>query len=81
MVHDGCNYFSFRAIFCPFTRDSPKNQNLRKTEKKKKKPGESSFYTSVPKIMTTCYSVPEIWCMTNVIVTFHFGLFLCLLPP
>ena len=31
-----------------------------------------------------CYTVPEIWCMTNVIVIFHFGLFFvffALLPP
>ena len=29
--------------------------------------------------MTTCYTVPEIWCLTDVII-FHFGLFLALLP-
>ena len=26
------------------------------------------------------YTVPEIWCMTDVIVVFHFGLFFTLLP-
>ena len=31
--------------------------------------------------MIICYTVPEIWCMTNVIVIFHFGLFFALLPP
>ena len=40
-----------------------------------------SFYTSVPKIMIICYTVPEIWCMTNVIFIFHFWLFFALLPP
>ena len=25
--------------------------------------------------------VPEIWCVTDVIVTSHFGLFFALLPP
>ena len=35
----------------------------------------SSFCNSVPKIMTICYTVYEIWCMTDVI-TFHFGSFL-----
>ena len=27
------------------------------------------------------YIVPEIWCVTDVIVIFHFGLFFSLLPP
>ena len=40
----------------------------------------SSFYTSVPKIMIICYTVPVIWCITDVIVIFHFGLFFALLP-
>ena len=38
----------------------------------------SSFHTSVPKTMIICYTVPEIWCMTGVIVIFHFGLFFAL---
>ena len=38
-----------------------------------------SFYTSVPKIMI-CYTVPEIWCVTDVIAIFHFVLFFTLLP-
>ena len=41
----------------------------------------SLFYNSVPKIMIICYTVPEIWCMTDVTVIFHFGLFFTLLPP
>ena len=36
----------------------------------------SSFNTSVPKIMIICYIAPEIWHMADVIVIFHFGLFL-----
>ena len=31
--------------------------------------------------MIICYTVPEIWHVTDVIVIFHFGLFLALLPP
>ena len=31
--------------------------------------------------MIICYTVPEIWCMIDVIVIFHFGLFFALLPP
>ena len=38
----------------------------------------SSFYTSVPKIITICYTVPEIWCMTHAIFIFHFVLFFAL---
>ena len=43
----------------------------------------SSVYTSVTKIMIICYTVPEIWHVTNIIVIFHFGHFLPFnpLPP
>ena len=38
MVRDGCNYFSFWAIFCPFTPlNNPRNQNF---EKMKTMPGD-----------------------------------------
>ena len=40
----------------------------------------SSFYKSVPKIMIIWYTVPEMWCMTDKIAIFHFGLFFALLP-
>ena len=40
-----------------------------------------SFYTCVTKIRIICYTVPEIWRMTDVIFIFHFGLFFALLPP
>ena len=40
-----------------------------------------SFYTTVPKIRIICYTVPEIWCVTDVITIFHFGLFFALLTP
>ena len=46
----------------------------------KKHPEISSFYNSVPTIMTICYTGPEIWCMTDVII-FHFGSFFALLQP
>ena len=36
--------------------------------------------TSVPKIMIICYIVPKVWCMTEVIFIFYFGLFCALLP-
>ena len=42
---------------------------------------EISFYTSVPKIMIICYTVPEIWHVSDIIVIVRFGQFLALLPP
>ena len=67
--------------FLPFySPNSPKNQNFKKNILKKRLE-ISSLYTNVPKIMIICYTVPEIWCMTDVIVIFHFGLFFALLPP
>ena len=52
-------YFSFWAIFYPFTSlsKSPKNQNL---EKVKKPPWRYHHFTSVPKIMNIWYTVPEV---------------------
>ena len=40
-----------------------------------------SFYTRVPKIMVTCYTVPETWHVMDVIFIFHFGLLFSLLHP
>ena len=31
--------------------------------------------------MIICFTIPEIWRMTDVIVIFHFGLFFAVLPP
>ena len=36
----------------------------------------SSLNTSVTKIMIICYIAPEIWHIADIIVIFHFGLFL-----
>ena len=67
------------GYFLPFyPPNSQKNENVKKIKKHLK---VSSFYTSVPKFMIMCYTVPEIWCMTDVIVIFHFRLFFALLPP
>ena len=49
MVCDGCNYFSFWAIFCSF---SPRKICLE----------ISSFYTCAPKIMIRWCTFPEKWC-------------------
>ena len=80
MAHDRCNcYFSFWAIFCPFAPITAQKIKIKKN-KIKKCLEISSFYTSIPKIMIICYTVPEIQPMTHVII-FHFGLFFALLPP
>ena len=66
------------GLFLPFyPSDSPKNENFKKVKKRL----EISFYISVPKIMIMCYTVPEIWHMTHVIVIFLIGLFFVLLTP
>ena len=60
MARGGCNYFSFWAIFCPFT--AQKNQNFKKMKKFLK---ILSFYTCAPKIMIRWCTVPEKWCNTD----------------
>ena len=61
MTRDGCNcYFSFWAIFCPFT------QKVKISKKWKKTPLEIlSFYTCVSTIMIRWGTVPKIWCATD----------------
>ena len=78
MKCDWQNFLSFWTVFCPFT---PITTQKIKTLKNWKKHLEIlSFYTSVPKIMIRCYTVPEICHVTDVIVIFYFGLFFALLP-
>ena len=76
MVCDRCNcYFSFWAIiFTPLSA-----QKVKILKKWKKCMDISSFYIGVPKIMIRWCTVPEIWCVTDVIVISHFGLFFALL--
>ena len=71
-THDRCNFhFLFRAIFCPFkplppSRPLPlKTKNIKILKKWTKHRQMSSFYTCVPKIMVTWYTVPEIWCVID----------------
>ena len=61
-------FFSFWTIFCLFTPLT--TQKIKILKKWKKCLEISSFYTSVPKIMIICYTIPEILRMMNVIVTF-----------
>ena len=62
---DRCNcYFSFWAIFCPFTPlTAQKIKILRKWKNEKKHLEISSFYICVvSKNMVRYCTVPEIWC-------------------
>ena len=76
MVREGCNYFSFFALSPTFDLPLPPlvAQKMKISTKWKEPMEISSFYTSVSKTMIICYTVPEIWCMTDVIVIFDFGL-------
>ena len=63
--------------FSPFTPLAiQKNQNFGKMEKQL---NISSFYTRLPKIMLICFTVPEIWRMTDVIFIFNFRLLFALM--
>ena len=70
-----CHFGPFFTLLPP---KNPKNHNF---EKKRKKRLKISFYTNVRNIMIICYAVPEIGCVTDVILIFHFGLFFALLTP
>ena len=74
IARDRCNcYFSFWAIFGPFNPLRARKIKIKK--KKRKKCLEIlSFYASAPKIMIICYTVSEIWHVTQVIIIFHCGL-------
>ena len=66
MARDGCNcHFSFWTIFCPFTPLTPTARKMKISKKWKKYLEISSFYTSVPKVMIRCCTVPEKWCATD----------------
>ena len=75
-VPDVIVIFHFELFLTFHLPNSPKNENI----KKWKKHLEISLYPTVPKIMIIDYTAPEIWCMTDVIVIFHFGLFFAPLP-
>ena len=72
MARSRCVTFHF-GLFLPFyLPNSPKIQNLKKMKKDAWR--YHQLYNSVPKIMIICYTVPEIWHMTDVII-FYFGPF------
>ena len=62
--------------FFPFyLLNNLKNKNLKKWKKRLE---ISSFYNSVPKIMIICYTVPEMWCVIDVV--FYFSLWAIFCP-
>ena len=70
--------FHFGQFFALLPPNSSKNGNIYIYKRKKQE--TSSIYTSVLKIMIIGYTVPEIWCVTDVIGIFHFGQFFALYP-
>ena len=72
-------YFFILGYFLPFY--PPKQPEKSKLKKERKNCLEiSSFYTTVTKIMIICYTISEIWRVTEVIAIFLFGLFLTFYP-
>ena len=78
MKHNRQIFFVILGQFLPlYPTSNPKNQNF-----EKKNIWRYYHFTKVePKIMIICYTVPEIWHMTEVYFYFHFQLFFALLPP
>ena len=72
---DRQNILSFWGILLPFFSLTKQKTKTLKNEKKSLE--ILLFYTSAPKIMTICYTVPEIWRVTDVISIFHFGAIFC----
>ena len=67
--------FPISDYFLPFyLPNNPEN-----LEKMKKTLEISSFYTSAPKVMVICYTILEIWRVTNLII-FIVGYFLSFYP-
>ena len=70
-MHDGCNcYFSFWAIFYTFASLTAWKMKISKNWEKYLE--ISSFYTNLPKIMITGYTVPEIWRIDVIIFLGYF---------
>ena len=66
-------FFVILGNFLPYyLPNNPENQNFEKM----KKHLEISFYTSVPKIIIICHTVPEIWHVMDVIFIVILGYFL-----
>ena len=72
-------FFVILGHFLPFyPTNNPKNQNF---EKMKKTPGDIIILHTCIKNHDQCYTIPEIWHMTDVIYISYFGPFSAILPP
>ena len=63
-------YFVILGLFLPF--NLPNNQEDQNFKKMEKTPGDMIILHECTKIIIICYTVPEIWHMTDVIFIFHF---------
>ena len=72
------NFLSVWAKFCLFTLLT--TQKIKNSEKMRKHL-KISFYTSVPKIMIICYTVPETWYVTDVNCYLLFWAIFCPFTP
>ena len=78
----GCWDIRQDIFFLFYSSSTLTTQKIKILKKWKKKNGEiSSFHTSILKTIIICYTVLQIWCMTDVTVIFHFGLFFVLSTP
>ena len=72
-------YFSFCTIYSPFTHRQSKKSKFWKNEEKKYLE-ISSFYTSIPKTMIICYTIPDM-AHNGCNCYFSFWAIFVLLPP
>ena len=70
--------FRFGLFFTLKPPNSPKNENFKKI--KKNSVWRYHHFAQMYQKSWSYATVPEIWQVMDVIVTFHFGLFLALLP-
>ena len=77
MARNRFNYFSFWAIFCPFT--SLKAQKIKIQKNEKNKLGNIIILQKCTKNHDHMLHYSEIWHMTGVII-YHFGPFFAFLP-
>ena len=71
-------FYSLTPSPLPPPPPPPTYQKIKISKQLKKCLEISSIYTTVSKITNICYNVPEIWCVLDVIVIFHFGQFFAL---
>ena len=86
MVYDGWNcYFLFSAIFCPLIHLTALKKNLQQWKKQQQQQHRTGdiiiLHKCTKKHDHMLYCSLDIWCVTDVIVIFHFGLFFAFLPP